>query len=435
MEEQRERTLRRVRVRRLKSSASLSATSHSDMSATSHSDESIRPQQVPVTVVGHRHESSEYDRYSRGGGDMPAQVIEKLMEKVSAIEDKINVTHDRLFELELNTVKKTDGEKTQSGHAASKMNRHATGEMNRQPAGETNGHAAGEMRPGEMIASQEEAQAESDADLESADAADLNNLYSYALTHIEELLARPHLRPKDSLRLLLLMLLPLGLTTIQLFFAYGFYDASLVLKVQGTLAGFRDPLAFSFWYAESVIPGTQAVLLNVILSVCAIVLLGVYLKNDNEGTMLTVCPLELLCLPRTKGKRPHVFANGPLSACWRIIVVAICQTCWCLRSLLVPVLAGYGTVGAMLNSSNGQDIVLNSVAIAFVLELDDFLYDNLLGEEVAHLRSSEKLPLPTEIFFLRRQSQPLKWAIDLPPASPSFACPSLAMPFLSPTRR
>jgi len=87
-----------------------------------------------------------------------------------------------------------------------------------------------------------------------------------------------------------------------------------------------------------------------------------------------------------------VFKNGPLSACWRIVVVFVGMGCWTIRSLLVPVLAGYGTVGAMLNSSNGQDIVLNSVAIGFVLELDEFLYDNVLSKRAQQSYQETTLP-------------------------------------------
>jgi hypothetical protein len=220
----------------------------------------------------------------------------------------------------------------------------------------------------------------------SADAADLTNLYSYAIIQIDHLLSTP-ISARRCGRLLFMIMYATTLTGIQLLFAYGFYDASIVLKVQyKTLESFRDPLPFSFWYAESVIPGTQEVMLNVILSVCAVVLLAVYLKNDNEGTLVTVCPLEMLCLPQAGGGAPHVFAHGPLSVAWRLVVVLLAQITWCLRALLIPVLAGYGTVGAMLNSNNGQDIVLNSVAIGFVLELDEFLYDNLVRRSLSILR-------------------------------------------------
>jgi len=233
----------------------------------------------------------------------------------------------------------------------------------------------------------------------SADAADLTNFYSFAMTNLEAVLARERLPAKYVVRLGGLLFAVVALVGIQLILAYGFYDAAIVLKVQATLDSFRDPLPFSFWYAHSIVEETHVSTLNCIASVCAIVLLGIYLKNDNEGTLITVCPLELLCLPRAKGAMPHVFSGGPLSTIGRLLAVLTAQACWTVRALLVPVLAGYGTVGAMLNSQNGQDIVLNSVAIGFVLELDEFIYDNLLGKGVKQRYEEQTLP-PTSVLSL-----------------------------------
>ena len=284
----------------------------------------------------------------------------------------------------------------------------------------------------------------------SADATDLTNFYSFAMTNLEAVLrGRQSLRIKQALRILGLLFSMCALVLTQLVLAYGFYDAAVVLKVQTyTLPAFRDPLPFSFWYMDSIVPGTQIAALNCIASVCAIVLLGIYLKNDNEGTLITVCPLELLCLPGAGGALPHAWSGGPLAACWRVPIILVAQACWCIRALLVPVLAGFGTVGAMLNSQNGQDstgsmarshdrwvahsllvplspclfahpersgpplvprppplplfcrvhhpspsaVVLNSVAIGFVLELDEFIYDNLLGKSVRLRYESRQLP-------------------------------------------
>jgi len=80
----------------------------------------------------------------------------------------------------------------------------------------------------------------------SADAADLTNLYSYAIIQIDHLLSTP-ISARRCGRLLFMIMYATTLTGIQLLFAYGFYDASVVLKVQyKTLESFRDPLPFSF---------------------------------------------------------------------------------------------------------------------------------------------------------------------------------------------
>lgn len=251
--------------------------------------------------------------------------------------------------------------------------------------------ANGHGKPEEKDQEEEE---EEDIGFEgSADAADLTNFYSFALTNLQEVLAKDGaLNLKHALRVLAMVFSVLALVVTQLVLAYGFYDAAIVLKVQGTLDSFRDPLPFSFWYAHSIVEETAVSNLNCIASFVAIVLLGIYLKNDNEGTLITICPMELLCVPRAGGHAPHVFGGGMLSVLWRLPIVLTAQACWCIRALLVPVLAGYGTVGAMLNSQNGQDIVLNSVAIGFVLELDEFIYDNLLGKQVKTRYEEKTLP-------------------------------------------
>ena len=227
----------------------------------------------------------------------------------------------------------------------------------------------------------------------TADMEDLANFYSFVMMDIEAALRVPQLSMWQALSLFVELVSVCILVFVQLLLAYGFYDASNVLKVQTfTLPGFRDPLPFSFWYMDAMVPGTQIVMLNCVAAVCAILLLGVYLKADNEGTLGTVCPLELLCLPRAGGEQAHAWSGGPLSACWRVGVIFVAQVCWCIRTLLVPALAGMGTVGAMLNSQNGQDIVLNSVAVGFVLELDEFIYANILGKRVKLKHEARQLP-------------------------------------------
>ena len=52
-----------------------------------------------------------------------------------------------------------------------------------------------------------------------------------------------------------------------------------------------------------------------------------------------------------------------------------------LRAVLMPTLAALGAAGNFAGCTNCQDIVLNSVAIGFVFELDDFLYNTLLSRE------------------------------------------------------
>ena len=76
--------------------------------------------------------------------------------------------------------------------------------------------------------------------------------------------------------------------------------------------------------------------------------------------------------------------GGALSLAARCLRVVLCLVLhalmWC-RSLLMPMYAAFGAAGNFAGSSNAADIVLNSVAIGFVFELDEWLYEALLNKE------------------------------------------------------
>ena len=50
--------------------------------------------------------------------------------------------------------------------------------------------------------------------------------------------------------------------------------------------------------------------------------------------------------------------------------------------MLLPIMAGVGTAGIFLTSQSAVDIVLNAVAIAFVFELDDFFYLQMVNKSI-----------------------------------------------------
>jgi len=68
------------------------------------------------------------------------------------------------------------------------------------------------------------------------------------------------------------------------------------------------------------------------------------------------------------------------------------QIFWTSRALLVPVLAGLGSADAFAGARNVQDIVLNSVAIGFVFELDEFLYASWIPK--VKREAFERAPVP-----------------------------------------
>jgi hypothetical protein len=122
------------------------------------------------------------------------------------------------------------------------------------------------------------------ADLETADASDITNLYSYC---VEESLDGGSVA-KAAVCLLLLCVL----TFVQVIYAYGYCDASVLLKSLNALPAYIDNMDKSLFYSNSVITGTSLPLLQCLASVCSIVLLALVMKKDNESTMLTTSPLE-----------------------------------------------------------------------------------------------------------------------------------------------
>ena len=55
----------------------------------------------------------------------------------------------------------------------------------------------------------------------------------------------------------------------------------------------------------------------------------------------------------------------------RLLTLAGLQVAWCLRSIVMPVLAGMGTAASFTAVDNAADIALNAVAILFVFEFDN----------------------------------------------------------------
>ena len=223
--------------------------------------------------------------------------------------------------------------------------------------------------------------------IQSADGHELANLYSFCVIDA--------LRTTSSVRMWVDVLALFMLTGIQLVFAFGFYDASRVIaKVNSLDIGNLPTLDISLFYSNSLINGVPAI--NFLASVCSLFLLALVMKKDNESTMLTICPLEALFLPDDQDT--HTYGPwcrsrfGLKSTAWagHIVLCILLQVGWGIRALLLPVLGGLGSAQAFAGSDAAQDIVLNSVAIGFVYELDDMLYSRLLGLHKREQHESER---------------------------------------------
>ena len=101
-------------------------------------------------------------------------------------------------------------------------------------------------------------------------------------------------------------LLQLGLLlSIQILYSFGYWDASTLQMGVSTLPAFMDTMDLSLLYSTSVLEGSNLTIVNLLCSLCSLALLALLMKNDNEGTLLTTQPLQLLLL----GDGDHVLSE------------------------------------------------------------------------------------------------------------------------------
>jgi hypothetical protein len=143
-------------------------------------------------------------------------------------------------------------------------------------------------------------------------------------------------------------------TAQQVILTFGYFDSSLLAGVTNDLPAFGDPVPIPIFYAHSVLPNTALPLINCMCSVASMGLLGILMKNDNEGTLLTSCPLALLILCPPKFWRNQSCCN----VLYQVITCIWLQAlCFC-RVLFLPLYAGIGAAGNFAGSQSAQDIVL-----------------------------------------------------------------------------
>lgn len=197
--------------------------------------------------------------------------------------------------------------------------------------------------------------------LETADAQDIANLYSYSV--------EVALDTKSPVRMVT-CLLQLGLLlSIQILYSFGYWDASTLQMGVSTLPAFMDTMDLSLLYSTSVLEGSNLTLVNLLCSLCSLALLALLMKNDNEGTLLTTQPLQLLLLgdgdhvlseteQRGRMGSPQEEGRGRMRRIGRAALVLGLQTLTLCRALLLPLYAAFGAAGNFAGSSNAQDIVL-----------------------------------------------------------------------------
>ena len=173
----------------------------------------------------------------------------------------------------------------------------------------------------------------------------------------------------------------LALIYVQLIFAYALWDNSKLFAVLGRRASLAPTLSHSFFYWDLLL-GNGTPVIHVMVSTTAFVLLALCARQDAQALLLSGCPLEHLLLPdamaqghadheRTGASRaatPLALHAGRLAG--HTIGIYL-QVIWTFRATLVPSLTLLASALICASTTNAAELVLNSVAAAFILELDD----------------------------------------------------------------
>jgi len=138
---------------------------------------------------------------------------------------------------------------------------------------------------------------------------------------------------------------------------------------------------------------------NVVTSVCSILLMGFVLKVDNESVMQTICPLEAI-LDRLVPSAADAPAEqpGPLGPrCADAMLVLKCsllQLFYSIRAAVLGPLCMLGSAYIFAEADTALENVMNSVAVGFIFELDDVLYEQLISLPMREAFEAKMAALP-----------------------------------------
>ena len=192
---------------------------------------------------------------------------------------------------------------------------------------------------------------EDDDKEDGGNCSDLDNLFSYGI----EMALDPKSSSLEIFKYLAILSILGGMQTS---YAFGYYDASQLLQYLVTLPAYADPMDKSLWYSTTHIDGTTQPFINIVCSVCSLAQLSLLIKIDNDCTMLTTAPLQVLLLSERWWRRP----GRALLCIWLQMEVLF-------RALILPLYAAHGAACNFAGARDAQDVVLNSVAIGFVFEV------------------------------------------------------------------
>ena len=212
-----------------------------------------------------------------------------------------------------------------------------------------------------------------------------SNIYSYAM---EAILTD---RLGGGWHRLSALLWVVVLVILQFLFAYCIFDFGLADKIAGDLPKYRAQMDPAVWYVHALV-NDRVPLQHVLLSFAALMLHCEVMHADSQETLVSTHPLEPLCehllriligaptrtaavaAPRPQGRRGlGVLAQQCGAAAARALLMMV----WCLRSTLVPGLAVFG-LATLFANEGAADIIKDSLAVAFIFELDNALYPRLI---------------------------------------------------------
>ena len=247
-----------------------------------------------------------------------------------------------------------------------------------------------------------------DAGYDTADACDIANIWSFCVEGVFQCASKGKLKG-----LIGNLCIPGLLICVQLIYAFGYMDASQMEQMKDLMIpGFFEHLHSSLFYPQSLIEGSIGVTVVQVLCSCAsILLLAILIKDDMEGTLITAGPFEQLLLcpsPVVEGSRgsPSRLAAG----IGRLFICLYLQALHLCRGVLIPVFATVGAAGNFASSASAQEIVLNSVAIGFVFELDEVLYKSLVNRRTRERFEAAPPRLSSPLFSPRCLKNIWRWA-------------------------
>ena len=156
-------------------------------------------------------------------------------------------------------------------------------------------------------------------------------------------------------------------------------QATLLVFEQREQPAFKEAISERIFYPDTSLGsrGTNSPAwinprINQWASIAIILALALFMHRDNVSTLQSVAPVEVLLW----SERTDVW--GLYS---RAVAVGL-HGVWICRAVLVPALASIAAALSFAVAKNAQEIVVDGLAIAFVFELDELFFDQLLGQRM-----------------------------------------------------